>query len=168
MKKKSNKTVLTIVLVTVVAFGLLGFGSISRFLGGDSSGSSRSTREIAMSCTLDAYTQFHIHPHLRIIINGAEQTIPANVGSSPSCLHPLHMHDTTGTIHIESPEQRDFTLADFFAVWDKKFSRDQILDSVSDAKHEIVMTIDGQPNNAYQNLILKDKQEIVIEYRTKK
>ncbi len=165
MKKKSNKTVLTVVLVIVMVFGLLGFGSIKQFFGG-SSGASSSTREIAMSCTLDMYTQFHIHPHLRIIINGAEQIIPASIGISLSCMHPLHTHDTTGTIHVEAPEQRDFTLGDFFAVWNKPFDKNQVLDYKADAAHEIAMTVDGQPSGAYENLVFKDNQQIVIEYKS--
>ena len=168
MKKKRNKTILTVVLVIVMAFGLLGSGTISQFFGGGSTGSSRTTREIAMSCTLDMYTQFHIHPHLRIVINGAVQTIPASIGVSLSCMHPVHTHDTAGTIHVESPEQRDFTIGDFFAVWDKKFSKDQILDSAVDVQHEVIITVDGQQSDAYENLVFKDKQEIVIEYRVKK
>ena len=152
----------------VVAFVLLGFKDIKQFFGFGSGASLRSTREIAMSCTLDMYTQFHIHPQLKIIINGKEEIIPPNIGVSLTCMHPLHTHDAVGTIHIESPEQRDFTLGDFFAVWDKKFSKEQILDYVVDAQHEIVATVDGKPNQDFENLILKDKQQIVIEYRTKK
>ncbi len=166
MKKKNKKNVVTVVLMVVVVVSFLGFGNISQFFGGNAGGSSRSTRDIAMSCTLDMYTQFHIHPRLRIIINGVEQPIPTNTGISFSCMHPLHTHDNTGTIHVESPEQKDFTLGDFFAVWDKKFSKDRLLDSVVDPQHEIVMSVDGQPSQEFENLVLKDKQQIVIEYKT--
>ncbi|MBI4085907.1 MAG: hypothetical protein HY433_01535 [Candidatus Liptonbacteria bacterium] len=167
MKNKRNKTILTIVLAVAAGFGLLGFGSIKQFFGG-SSGALVSTRSLAMGCTLDMYTRFHIHPRLRIVINGAEQIIPASIGVSPSCMHPLHTHDTIGTIHIESPEQRDFTLGDFFAVWNKPFDKSQVLDYKADATHEIVMAVGGQPSDAYENLIFKDNQQIVIEYKSKK
>ncbi len=163
--KKSKKTFVIGTLIVIAAVVLLGYRTFLGIISGSGSGT---TREIAMSCTLDMYTQFHIHPHLRIMINGAEQTIPANTGISLSCMHPLHTHDTSGTIHVESPEQRDFTLGDFFAVWGKTFSKDQILDSVIDASHEIVMTVGGAPSDAYENLVFKDKQEIVIEYREMK
>lgn len=49
-----------------------------------------STRDLAMSCTLDMYTQFHIHPHLSIIIDGVNQVVPANIGIDANCMHPLH------------------------------------------------------------------------------
>lgn len=112
------------------------------------------------------YTQFHIHPHLKIIINGTEQIIPANIGITLACMHPIHTHDASGTLHVESPEQRDFTLGDFFAVWQKPFSHDQILGYKADGGHEIVMTVDGQPSSRFENLVFKDKEEIVIEYRS--
>lgn len=110
---------------------------------------------------------YHVHPHLKIIINGQEQTIPANTGGAP-CFLPIHTHDSSGSIHVENAVQFDATLAEFFTIWKKTFTRDQILDSHVDATHEIVMTVDGQPSDAYENLILKDKQDIVIEYREKK
>ena len=164
--KKNKKNILVGILVLVMAFGLLGSTGIVSFFTG-SKNSSLSTRELAMSCTLDMYTQFHIHPQLKIIINGAPQTIPAGIGISLACMHPLHTHDATGTIHVESPEQRDFTLGDFFAVWEKPFSNDQIFDSAADATHEIVMTVDGQPSQEFEQLVFKDKQQIVVEYKKK-
>src|SRR3989344_4637794 len=131
--KKRKKMVFWVVVVIAAAFGLLwGFS-------GPRGASSKSTREIAMSCTIDMYTKFHIHPHLTIIIDGQKHTIPASIGITFSCMHPLHTHDDTGEIHVESPEQRDFTLADFFAVWGKPFNKDQILDYQTDAMHEVAL-----------------------------
>src|SRR5262245_29031219 len=50
----------------------------------------------------------HIHPHLTIMVNGQQQTIPALIGinvdgrGNPTSFLPLHTHDATGTIHVES------------------------------------------------------------------
>jgi len=167
MKKKRNMTGIVIGAVAVAAFLLLAFGGNIASLFGGKNPASESTRDIAMSCTLDMFTQFHIHPNLTIIINGVQQTIPANTGISLTCLHPIHTHDDTGKIHVESPEQRDFTLGDFFAVWGKTFNKNQILDSVVDANHEIVMTVNGKENFDYENLVLRDLDQIVIEYKAK-
>ena len=41
------------------------------------------------------------------------------------------------------------------------------MDSMVDDTHEMIMTVDGQPSGEYENLILKDKQDIVIEYKEK-
>lgn len=130
--------------------------------------SGKTTREVALSCTTDMATQFHIHPKLKIIINGTKEQIPAGVGILPTCMNSLHVHDADDVIHVESPEQRDFTLADFFAVWNKPFSANQILDFKTDAEHKIIVTVNSKPSSDFENLILKDEDEIVIEYREKK
>lgn len=130
--------------------------------------SAKTNREVALSCTTDVATQFHIHPKLTIVINGQEQTIPAEVGSRFACLHPLHTHDATGVIHIESPEKRDFTLADFFAVWDKPFTNNQILDYRTDDRHVIRETVNGNEVQTYEQTILRDNDAIVITYEEKK
>lgn len=131
------------------------------------SSDNKTNREIALSCTLDMYTEFHIHPHLQIIINGQNQVIPANVGIIGNCLHPIHTHDDTGKIHVESPVKRDFTLADFFAVWNKPFNKDQILDYKVDDQRIIKETVDGKEVQDYENTVLKDNQQIVISYEQK-
>ncbi|OGY99117.1 MAG: hypothetical protein A2945_05375 [Candidatus Liptonbacteria bacterium RIFCSPLOWO2_01_FULL_52_25] len=165
MKKKSKKTFFTVLVVVVVGFSMLGVGgSFSQIWGGPSY-EGKTVREIAMDCTLDMYTKFHIHPNLAIIVNGEPQTLPANIGVRYGCMNPLHAHDETGKIHVESPVQRDFTLGDFFAVWEKTFSKEQIFEHKTDAEHEIVMTVNGSPSDAYENLIFEDEQKIVIEYR---
>ncbi len=160
-KTKKRGGAWVVVVIIIVAVGLLGAGNFFS----SSGSSSRSTRDIALSCTLDMYTQFHIHPHLQIIVNGVKQVVPANIGINLTCMHPLHTHDDIGTLHVESPEKRDFTLGDFFAVWGKSFSKDQILDYKRDAEHEIVMTVGGARSEDYENLILQDLEQIVIEYK---
>lgn len=159
---KKVKTVAVWILVIVMALGLLGSSGILSFFTGTPA---LTTRELAFSCTTDEATRFHIHPVLSILEEGKKVEIPANVGFSSTCLHPVHTHDNTGEIHVESPEQRDFTLGDFFAVWEKPLSKTQVLDYVATSTHEIVMTVDGQPSEEFENLVLKDKQQIVLEYK---
>lgn len=132
------------------------------------SASSKTNRELALTCTTDMATQFHIHPHLEIIINGVKQEIPANIGVKQTCMNSLHAHDNSGKIHVESPEKRDFTLADFFAVWKKTYTKEQILDSKINETHIIRQTINGQEAQNYENTILQDKDEIIIYYEEKK
>ncbi len=45
---------------------------------------------------------------------------------SGSCFYWLHTHTEDGVIHIESPVQRTFTLADFFAIWGQPLSSSQV------------------------------------------
>lgn len=109
----------------------------------------------------------HIHPKLRIVIDGKEERIPANVGVVGTCVRPLHTHDGSGEIHVESNVVRDFTLGEFFAVWGKTFSKDQILDAKADDKYRVVMTASGKENSDYERLILRDNDAIEIRYEAK-
>ena len=124
----------------------------------------KTNREVALTCTTDMATQFHIHPHLEITINGQKQEIPANIGIKLACMNSLHTHDNSGVIHVEAPEKRDFTLSDFFAVWNKIYNKDQIFDYKADGRHIIYQTVNGKETQDYQNTVLKDKDEIIIYY----
>jgi len=127
----------------------------------------KSNREVAMSCTTDMATEFHIHPFLTIMIDGEKRTIPTDVGIVDGCMHPLHTHDELGKLHVESPVKRDFTLGDFFAVWDKPFDKDHILDKTVDAEHEIRLLVNGKLSQDYENLVLHDEDQIMISYQKK-
>jgi hypothetical protein len=109
-------------------------------------------------------TQFHIHPNLQIIVNGKQQVIPANIGIGPTCMTSIHTHDASGQIHIESPEKRDFTLGDFFAVWQQPFSSTQVLGYKADATHRIAVTVNGTAVSTYENTVMNDGDSIVITY----
>ena len=65
-------------------------------------------RQVALMCTTDMATQFHIHPQLTIVINGQQQVIPANTGITEACMNSIHTHDATGKLHVESPILKDF------------------------------------------------------------
>ncbi len=104
-------------------------------------------------------TVVHIHPVLTIMVNGQKQEIPAGIGiqygpaGNAINFLPLHTHDTSGHIHIESGIQRDFHLADFFAVWGQKFDPTHILGFQAPAG-SITMTVGGTANGQFGNLLL--------------
>ena len=54
----------------------------------------------------------HIHAHLDVVVDGHPVQVPAGIGIDPvhRAISPLHTHDTSGVIHIESPVQRQFRL----------------------------------------------------------
>ena len=123
--------------------------------------------DILNECIQHVNLGLHIHPHLEIIINGERQTTPANIGVNSTCMRPVHTHDQTGTLHIEWKRPRDFKLSDFFRVWDETFNQNQILNYLTDENHEIIMTVNGQRSEKYENLIMKDGDRIVITYQEK-
>ncbi len=122
------------------------------------------SREVALDCTTDMATRFHIHPHLQITILGKEEIIPANTGINGLCMHSIHTHDATGLLHVEAPVKKDFTLGDFFAVWGKTFNSKQILDFKADNTHAIHMSVNGKKVDTYENYIFQDKDQIIINY----
>ncbi len=169
MNKKGKKTFITVFVILIVGLVILGSNNIfqpSPSGGNDNSKDSLSKRVPCLNTTLGVTAAYHIHPHLAIKADGKEIAIPANIGLSlVGCERVMHTHDATGEIHIEPNYYQEFTLGDFFAVWGRPFSRGQILDYAPDLDHEIVMTVDGKPSEEFENLIFKDKQQIVIEYK---
>lgn len=148
-----------VALVIAVA----GYWMLNRSGGGYTEDKQAEAFDPAKVCTTDAQTVMHIHQQLTIRIDGKEEAIPANVGIvSPTCMRPMHTHDATGTIHVESPVVRDFTLGELFRVWEKPFGRERLLDATADATHRIVMTVNGEPSEAYENLVLEDGQRIAL------
>jgi hypothetical protein len=126
----------------------------------------RTNREVALACDEEMASGFHIHPNLEIRINGEQVIVPANIGVRTTCMTALHTHTPDGVIHVESPEKRDFTLSDFFAVWEQPFAKDRILDQVVDANHRIRVTVDGGEVDTFENTVLKDGEYIVISYES--
>ncbi len=64
---------------------------------------------------------YHWHTQLNIFSGATKFAIPASIGRSAFCLEPVHTHDSTGLIHIESDVNRLYSIGDFFAVWGKPF-----------------------------------------------
>lgn len=103
----------------------------------------------------------HWHPHLRIIINGIEQNIPADIGGHK----PIHTHEPGGILHMENerPTLHTLQLGNFFEVWGRNFSNDCIFDyCTTDGK--LTMTVNGKENNEFEKYVMHDKDKIVVEY----
>lgn len=106
----------------------------------------------------------HIHPIISIYIDGEQVSVPTDIGIVSDCMSAIHTHDTTGKIHVEYPEQRDFVLGDFFAVWGAAFSETELFDLQTNFQKRITMMVDGVPSDAFEQLILRDNQQIEIRY----
>jgi hypothetical protein len=68
----------------------------------------------------------HIHAHLDVRVNGQSVEVPAMIGIDRRGISPVHTHDSTGVIHIESPVKRTFTLGEFFTEWEVGLAADSI------------------------------------------
>lgn len=119
--------------------------------------------------------RIHWHPQLTITLNTNQSIqVPAQIGIDPNLwkdhtldqygtngLSPLHTHDTSGRIHVESNTVRDFTLGEFLAVWG------QPSNAVSVEGHPVVsITVDNQAHTITGDIVLKDGQQIIMATRT--
>jgi hypothetical protein len=70
----------------------------------------------------------HIHSHLDVFVDGKAVTVPAEIGIDlvKQQISPLHTHDTSGVVHIESPVKKDFALGEFMTEWNVPISKDAL------------------------------------------
>ncbi len=122
----------------------------------------------------------HWHPKLAIRINGEDVNIPSNIGISVGRvvdtqisgmrMSPTHTHEPDGTIHLEnnnpSSKPETLTLGYFFYVWGKQFNSSCVFDYCTD-NGELKMYVNGQINKEFQNYMMHDRDQIVIEYESK-
>ncbi len=109
----------------------------------------------------------HIHQHLDIIINGKPVTVPSGIGINPIArfISPLHTHDVSGVMHVESDVKRDFTLGQFFDVWGVRFSKSCIGAYCAKGADTLRVFANGKPvSGDPRNLVLRDHQEIAVVY----
>ena len=62
----------------------------------------------------------HTHTELAVSVNGRPMEVPAAIGIDEPSGHiaALHTHDTTGLVHVESPQENDsYTLEQFLTLW---------------------------------------------------
>ena len=111
----------------------------------------------------------HIHQHLDLWIDGKKQTVPADIGIDVvnGFITELHVHEgEEGTIHVESPDQRDFTLGEFFAVWGVKLTKNCIGMYCATSAKPVKWWVNGKPLTKVspEDLLLRSHQEIVGVY----
>jgi hypothetical protein len=111
---------------------------------------------------------------LNMTVDGKSVTIPAQIGINPSLwkdhsldqygmnamnmvmsgMAPLHTHDTSGTIHVESNANRNYTLGEFLDNWGLNLNG-----------KTVKATVDGMPVPDYKNIILRDGEQINLDAR---
>ena len=120
---------------------------------------------LGKECLTTHDVAMHFHPYLTILIDGEEYLIPKDSGidteTCPQAMHMTHTHDDTGKIHVEGHTVVDVPLEVFFDVWGKHFDETGIMEYRDGT---VEMTVNGEVNTEYQNLILADGQNIVISY----
>ncbi|MFL6361406.1 MAG: hypothetical protein ACJ72V_19005 [Nitrososphaeraceae archaeon] len=110
----------------------------------------------------------HTHPHLNVTADGTPMIIPQNVGIDVSLwkdhsidkygmqgMAPLHTHDTSGTVHVESNVNRAYTLGQFLDIWG----------GLNFNGKTVKTTVDGKPVSDYRNILLKDGEQISLDIK---
>src|SRR5689334_9208813 len=73
----------------------------------------------------DVAGALHHHIQLYIYVDGQPVIVPQNIGLSSSAASPLHTHDDTGLVHVESADPNFApVLGQFMDVWGVYFTKD--------------------------------------------
>jgi hypothetical protein len=115
--------------------------------------------------------QTHFHAHLSLFHNGEQIAIPKRIGivkrhqlengvdSGGPSYYWLHTHDETGIIHVESPDERAYTLGNFFNIWGQPLN-DKNVAGLSGAVQAFV---DGKPYNGdLRDILLRSHAQITL------
>lgn len=174
--RRSKNSIILAGIIAAIAIGI-GYGAVSGAFSsvGPPVSPTHSTEKIVM----------HNHAKLTIKIEGRTIAIPENIGIDSKLykdhsldtfgmkmpdmpkmpvMAPTHTHDTSGTIHIESTVVRDYTLGDLFNIWGVTFTSTCIMDKCNDGTKTVILFVNGQPSFEFRNYVMKDGDEIVIQY----
>ncbi len=111
----------------------------------------------------------HTHQHLDVFVDGARITVPAGIGidTTAGIISPIHTHDATGIIHVESPVVRDFTLGQVFDVWGVTFDAHCLGETCDGNGRVLSVYANGQPvSGDPRALVLQAHEEIVVAIGT--
>lgn len=115
----------------------------------------------------------HNHVSLNVTTGGKPMIVPPYIGiiqtgvfADPSLfadhsldkygmegMSPLHTHDSSGLIHVESNTLRNYTLGEFLDIW-KGLNIDG---------KNVIASVDGKPVSDFRNIPLNDRAKIVLD-----
>ena len=159
-----------VVLITVSVLSFLAFKSIDASLRPNITPPAN-----AIPCDRLQQTQVHYHAALQILDAGTPISIPTDLGRTDSCYYWLHLHTgEPGIIHVEAPNDRTFTLGDFFQVWSMWAGKKEFIDashvstiSLRSDQKLLVYVDSGDGPQAYSGdpgrIVLKEHEVITLE-----
>lgn len=82
-------------------------------------------KELGLECLEDHLNlEYHIHSYLKILVDGVNEVIPADIGITDTCMAEVHTHDDTGKIHVETVTgEKLVSLETFLRLWGKPLHR---------------------------------------------
>src|SRR5579885_3157574 len=137
------------IIIILVAIVIIGFGVVLFKYGNNQPGSANVLAQAPNDFDLKTNLQkagldqlpaegtlLHIHQHLDVVVNDQYLTIPAGVGIGTTFISPIHTHDISGVLHVESPVVKDFKLAQFFDEWGVQFNDNCVANYCTDANNK--------------------------------
>lgn len=109
----------------------------------------------------------HLHVHLDVIVHGKPVDVPANIGVDLRAqqMGPLHTHEASGVIHIESALKAAFSLGQFMTEWDVALTQDPIGALKADGGNSLRAYVNGEPHTGNPaGILFQDHDEIAIVY----
>jgi hypothetical protein len=110
----------------------------------------------------------HYHAHVDIIDGSSAVTVPAGIGfliqnGRAVGVTPLHTHDASGIVHIESPTDVPFTLGQVFTEWGVRLTSTQIGGLVTGNGMVLRTYVDGTLfTGDPATIVLRPHQEIAL------
>ena len=130
-------------------------------LGWRRSGCRRSLRKEPPSTSISTSTS---------LVDGRRVTVPAGIGidDAEGFISPLHTHDESGVIHVESPDVRTFTLGQFFSVWGLRLTPRCLGGYCATGAKQLWVFVDGKRFSGDPRLLpLTAHEEILVAYGTR-
>jgi len=113
----------------------------------------------------------HVHAHLSLFYRGEQIAVPAAIGivgpfhvkdgfvGDGQGFYWLHTHDATGIIHIESPDDRSYTLGNFFDIWGQPLSNNDVAGLIG----TVQAFVDGKRHTGnIREIPLKEHEQITL------
>jgi hypothetical protein len=114
--------------------------------------------DVLDQCVDHLQIKSHIHLTVIPVMNRQPADLPANLGITADCMRPLHTHDGSSRVHVESPDGGTYTLDDLFRVWGD--------DNPYGGVPLVAISLNATRfTGGYEDLVLEDGQRIVVEFR---
>jgi hypothetical protein len=90
-------------------------------------------------------TILHHHVRLWVYVDGQQQTVPGDIGLSQTVASPLHTHDESGLVHVESDDPNFApVLGQFMDVWGLYMTQDCLGDACASGDRQLRIYVDGK------------------------
>jgi hypothetical protein len=108
-----------------------------------------------IQCEPIAQLAYKTYAHVQVYVHGRSRALPGGIGivdqavietphglyySTNTCMYWLHTRAADGLIEVESPVPRQFTLGDFFAIWNQPLTATH----VARFRGKVTATVNGR------------------------